>query len=79
MLEMMVAKPAETEKATPTVLAPKQNGSIRFCMEYWNSFAVTTRDFYLIPRMDECIYSLWNILVFSSLESYLIRALDKKR
>lgn len=55
MWEMKVIEPPETEWAAAIVFSPKKDGSIRFCVEYQTLNAVTKRDSYPIPRMDECI------------------------
>ena len=50
------------------MLVPKPEGSLRFCIEYRRLNAMTVRDAYPIPRMDECIESLGDAVIFSTLE-----------
>ena len=64
MLEKGAIEPATTDWASPIVLAPKLDGSLRFCVDYRRLNAMTVRDSYLIPRMDECIKYLGTATVF---------------
>lgn len=45
---------AQTEQVAQTVLAPKNGGSLRICVDY-RKLNVTKRKVYPIPRMDRCI------------------------
>jgi len=49
------------------VLVPKKDGTLRFCVDYRPLNAVSKRDSYPLPRMDECIDSLGEAKVFSTL------------
>lgn len=51
--EAGVAEPTVTDYASPIVLIPKIDGSLHFCRDYRLLNAVTVRDSYLTPRMDE--------------------------
>jgi len=63
-----VIEPAQSEWASPVVLVTKKDGSPRFCVDYRKLNAVTIRDSYPIPRMDDCIDSLGNARVFTTLD-----------
>lgn len=50
-----VVKPANNEWGSPVVFALKKYGSLRFCIHYRRLKAITIRDAYPIPRMDDCL------------------------
>ena len=54
--------------ASPVVMVPKKDGNVRFCVDYRRLNAVTIRGSYPIPRMDECIDSLGEANVFTTLD-----------
>ena len=58
MLDADVIERAKTEWASPVVLVPKPDGSLRFCVEYRELNALTVRDSYPVPRMDKCLDSV---------------------
>jgi hypothetical protein len=68
MLQAGVIEPATSEWASPVVLVPKPDGSLRFYIDYLKLNAFTVRDTYPLPRMDECIDSLRDAVVFSTLD-----------
>ena len=63
-----VIEPAQSEWASPILFAPKADGTLRFCVDYRRLNAMTLRDTYPIPRMDECIDSLGDAVIFSTLD-----------
>ncbi|CAN8076123.1 unnamed protein product [Agarophyton chilense] len=69
MLEEGVIEAAQSAWASPVVLVPKPDGSLRFFIDYRKLNAVTVRDTYPLPRMDECIDSLGEANVFTTLDA----------
>ena len=69
MLRAGVVEPSDSPWASPVVLAPKKDGSLRFCIDYRRLNAVTKRDSYPLPRMDEYIDSLGEANVFTTLDA----------
>lgn len=53
-----VIQPSKSEWGSPMVLESKQDGSLRFCVDFRKLNSLTVRDKYPIPRMDECLDSL---------------------
>lgn len=66
---MGVIKPAQTEWDSPIVFVPEKNGPLRFCVEYCKLEAVTIWDLYPISHMKECIDSLYDATIFSTLDA----------
>lgn len=63
-----VIEPSHGEWASPVVIVPKPGGGKRFCIDYRRLNEMTVKDAYPIPRMDECLDSLGNANVFSTLD-----------
>jgi Reverse transcriptase (RNA-dependent DNA polymerase) len=70
MLRAEVIEPATSEWASPIVLVAKPDGSTRSCVDYRRLNAVTVRDSYPLPRMDECIDSLGDAKICTTLDCY---------
>ena len=68
MLKANVIAPSNSEYASPVILVPKPDGSLRFCVDYRKLNSITVRDSYPMPRMDECIDSLGSATIFSTLD-----------
>jgi len=68
ILEAKVFRPSTSEWESPVVVVPKRDGSPRFCVDYRRLNAVTKKDSYPIPRMEDCIDSLGDASVFSTLD-----------
>ncbi len=48
MLTEGVISPSNSPWAAPVVLAPKKDGTIRFCVDYWALNEVTKKDVYTL-------------------------------
>jgi len=63
-----VIEPTSSESGFPVALVPKKDGMLLFCVDYRLLNAVSKRDSYPLPRMDDCIDSLGEGKVFSTLD-----------
>jgi Reverse transcriptase (RNA-dependent DNA polymerase) len=68
MLKAEVIESATSEWASPIVLVAKPDGSTRFCVDHRRVNAITVRNYYPLPRMDECIDSLGDAKIFTTLD-----------
>jgi len=68
MLRDGIVEPATGEWASPIVLVPKKDGQLRFCVDYRKLNEITVSDAYPLPRMDDCIDSLGNATIFTTLD-----------
>jgi len=68
MRQADVIEPAQSEWASPVFVVTNKDGSPRFCVDYRKLNAVTIRDSYPIPRMDDCIDSLGTAKIFTTLD-----------
>jgi len=53
---------------SPAVLVKNKDNSIRFCVDYRKLNAITIKDSYPIPRIDDMLDQLGNNFWFSSLD-----------
>lgn len=68
MLSQGVIKPGCGPWASPIVLVRKKDGRVRFCVDYRRLNAVTQKDAYPIPRIDDTIDSLAGSIYFTTLD-----------
>lgn len=68
MLAAKVIEPSKAEWAIPIVVEPKTYVRLRLRVDYRKLNAVTRRDSYPIPRMDESIDSLGESQIFATLD-----------
>ena len=60
MLVKDIIEPSQSSWASPCVLVPKLDGSIRYCTDYRKVNVLSKTDSFPIPRMDECIDQIGN-------------------
>ncbi len=69
-LEDDVIEPSKSPWAAPVLFVPKKDGRMRFCVDYRKLNAVTVKDSYPLPRIDDCIDTLGEAVIFSTLDAY---------
>ncbi|KAG1139274.1 hypothetical protein G6F37_013186 [Rhizopus arrhizus] len=68
MLKAKVIRPSNSPWSSPPILVPKPDGSMRLCNNYRGINAVTKKDKYPLPRMDDIIDKLSGAQWFSSID-----------
>eukprot|EP00794_Sanderia_malayensis_P011340 gene11340-biopygen9039 len=68
MLLSEVIQPSASPWSSPVVLIEKPNGEYRFCVDYRRLNAVTKKDAYPLPRIDETLDALGNAKVFTTID-----------
>ena len=63
-----VIEPSNSEWAFPIVMVKKNDGSLRFCVDYCRLNSVATTDAYPMPRVDELIDRLGNTKFITTLD-----------
>jgi hypothetical protein len=66
MLDAGVILPSSSPWSSSPVLVPKPDGSVRFCIDYRPLNAVTSRDNYPLPRIDDTLDTLGQGFSFMS-------------
>ena len=68
MQEKNIIAPSKSPWASPIVLVPKKDGSLRFCVDYRKVNEITHKDAYPIPRIDDTLDTLAGSVCFSTLD-----------
>jgi len=68
MLDLGVNEPSDAEWSFSVIVVPKPGGHFRFFVDYRRLNERTVKDVCPIPRMDDCLDSLGNATVFSTLD-----------
>ena len=68
MLEQDIIQVSSSPWSSPVVLVKKKDGTTRFCIDYRKLNAVTRKDSYPLPRIDDALDSLSACKYFSTLD-----------
>ena len=68
MLQENLISPSKSPWAAPIVLVNKKDGTSRFCVDYRRMNAVTRKDAYPLPRVDDILETLAGSQLFSTLD-----------
>lgn len=68
MIERGNVEPSNSPWASNIVLVVKNDGKVKFCVDYRHLNDVTIKDAYPLPRVDECLDSLAGAKWFSSMD-----------
>lgn len=68
MLDNGVIRESTSPWASAIVLQGKNDGSVRFCVDYRDLNGVTKRDAYPLPRIDDCLAALNGMKCFSAMD-----------
>ena len=58
MLDKDIIQPSVSPWASPVVLVPKKDGTLRFCVDYWQLNSIISKDVYPLPCIDETLDTL---------------------
>lgn len=68
MLQKGIIEPAQSKWSSPVMLVPNPDRSWRFCIDYRLLNAITIRDTYLVSKINDCVESLGEPSLFSTVD-----------
>ena len=68
MLKMGIIRPSASPWASPITLVPKKDGSTRFCIDYRKVNAVTEKDRWPLPHIQEIFDQMGGSAIFSTMD-----------
>ena len=68
MLADGIIQPSASPWSAPVVMVPKKDGKLRFCIDYRKLNAVTKRDQYPLPRIDDLLNATENAKYYTALD-----------
>ena len=68
MLKNKIIRHSSSPWASPVTLAPKPDGSVRFCVDFRKLNAITKKDVYPLPRIDETLERMGGLEYYSSID-----------
>lgn len=66
--EQGTVEPSTSPWASPIVLVPKKDGTARLCIDYRRLNAVTKKDAFPLPRIEDCLDAVAGAVWFSTLD-----------